>query len=316
MKLFRRNKDCLHGILPVLVCCIDSCVPVAGLEKDTDRLMNQALATSTNRIYDKHVLMFKTFCSQLRIDISKGFTSKAVELWLTNLQKQNMAYSTVRARLSALRHYCIRKEILSELETPRIKLILKGIKKGEKKKNRKPLVTISHLKRLIMSSEKVLSKKKHSRFIAMIAIAFFGFLRPSEYCVSPVGHELQWNDVKFSKKFVSMRLALSSFKHSKKRAKVQLFSMRKDYCPVELMKKYRENYRNSHGLALFSVTQKQFGTTLRNLCAYANIKSKLTPHCFRHGGASWAERQGWSDAQIRTHGRWMSDAFKLYVRAF
>lgn len=281
--------------------------------KETDLLMEQALASSTAKIYEKHVSMFKNFCKHLKIDISQGFNCRAVELWLTKLHKEGVAYSTVRARLSALRHYCTRKNMDSGTDTPRIKLILRGIKKNATDRGGKAVVTLSHLTRLIETSGKVLSMRKHIRFAAMITVAFFGFLRPSEYCVSRVGHELQWSDVKFSKTSKSMRLTFSSFKHSTGPAKVQLVEMKKGYCPVKLMKQYQELYVNSHGSALFNVYQKEFACTLKKLCNYAKIKSHLTPHCFRHGGASWAGSQGWSDAQIRIHGRWKSDAFKRYV---
>lgn len=289
---------------------------VVGLLEDADSLMDQALATSTKNIYAKHVSLFKTFCHQLGIDILDGFKAKAVEMWLARMHKEGVAYSTIRARLSALRNYSIRKNFRSELNTPQIQLMLKGIKKSGRAKKVKTVVTLSHLRRLIRASRRALSEKRHSRFAAMITVAFFGFLRPSEFCSSRGTHGLQWNDVKFSRNQKSIRLTLSSFKHSKRPGRVVVWGLDREYCPLKFMQLYLKHYENCHDLPLFNVTQGEFRRQLKKMCRVAGIKSSLTPHCFRHGGATWAGRQGWPDARIRAHGRWASEAYKQYVRPF
>ena len=43
--------------------------------------------------------------------------------------------------------------------------------------------------------------------------------------------------------------------------------------------------------------------------------SRYKGRSFRIGAASLAAGKGFSDAQIRTLGRWKSDAFKLYIRS-
>ena len=40
----------------------------------------------------------------------------------------------------------------------------------------------------------------------------------------------------------------------------------------------------------------------------------LNTHSFRIGGASAAAAGGLTDSEIRTLGRWSSDAFRVYVR--
>ena len=55
-------------------------------------------------------------------------------------------------------------------------------------------------KRLIAASTEIMSEKDHCRFAAMITIAFFGFLCPSEFCITSANHELKRSAVKFGKK--------------------------------------------------------------------------------------------------------------------
>ena len=39
---------------------------------------------------------------------------------------------------------------------------------------------------------------------------------------------------------------------------------------------------------------------LAEMIQEARIKRKITPYCFRHGGASWANKKGWSISKIKS----------------
>ena len=176
-------------------------------------------------------------------------------------------------------------------------------------------VSTKHLRSLTRVSKVLHSNKDHCRLMAMMAVAFYGFLRPSEYCVTSSAHYLNWNDVQFSHKGRYVRLTLRSYKHSKAKSTIQLQS-EKICCPIYWLKKYRRMFAVCHSNPLFDMSANRFKAILNNLRDAAKIKTKLTPHSFRHGGASWASQQGWPDARIKAHGRWRSDAYKRYVHAF
>ncbi len=44
------------------------------------------------------------------------------------------------------------------------------------------------------------------------------------------------------------------------------------------------------------------------------VQGKLTPHSFRIGAASWAASNGASNDDTKRMGRWVSDAFLVYIR--
>ena len=67
---------------------------------------------------------------------------------------------------------------------------------------------------------------------------------------------------------------------------------------------------------LFDITTKEFREILEDLRQLAGIKSQITPHCFRVGGATWASKQGWSEARIQLHRRWKSGAHRIYIRSY
>ena len=67
---------------------------------------------------------------------------------------------------------------------------------------------------------------------------------------------------------------------------------------------------------LTPITVYQFNTELSRCLQFCGLDtSRYKGHSFRIGAASLAADKGFSDAQIRTLGRWKSDAFKLYIRS-
>lgn len=64
------------------------------------------------------------------------------------------------------------------------------------------------------------------------------------------------------------------------------------------------------------ITVYQFNTELSRCLTFCGLDTKkYKGHSFRIGAASHAADKGFSDAQIRTLGRWKSDAFKSYIRS-
>ena len=51
-----------------------------------------------------------------------------------------------------------------------------------------------------------------------------------------------------------------------------------------------------------------------NECKMSQQKYKA--HSFRIGGATYLLAQGWSDVQIKEHGRWSSNALYQYLRKY
>ena len=279
--------------------------------------MDQALAPSTRRSYHISYQMFKNFSTAIGKKLTTALKDGSIELWLAQLSERGLSHGSVRSHLSALRFYCARRGLSAHLDSPRIQLILKGIRKNPTKKSlKKPVATRYHLNRLISAAKLMLKKNKYCRFASMVTLTSYGLLWPSEYCITPAGHNLQWKSITFSRQKKSVRLTFKSYKHSREKSTLQLATTDSYHCPIKWLLSYMTLYKDSHGSSLFEVTVKDFRATLHEVRKAANIKTKLTPHSFRHGGASWASNQGWSDARIRAHGRWHSDAYKRYIRAY
>lgn len=288
------------------------------LEREFNKAIGQAHAPSTKKLYAKNIQNFEQFCKSIGVRLPKQLCENVLELYIAHLNLKGFAHSTIMSHVSAIRHFNICKNISATLDSPRISLALRGIKNNQPTQQNKTAVSISHLKRLLLTSRQTLQYPAGCRFRAMICLAFFGFLRPSEFCITSAGHELKWGNLKLDKRARNVRLTLPTYKHKQTNDidVVKIASTGHSYCPIKNINAYLAVYNGRRGTPLFNVTVAEFQSTLKSTCNSAHIKSSLTPHCFRHGGATWASNQGWPDVRIRAHGRWKSSAYKRYVRPF
>ena len=241
----------------------------------------------------------------------------SIEYWVANLNREGASYQAVLGCLAAVRFWLRRAGLTSNLDSQRLRLMLRGLRRVAPATVRKHPVTVSHLTRM-MQAAGILGTKERRRFKAMAAVAFFGFLRPSELCMTDAEHYLRVKDIKFSHlNLLHCRLKLRSSKHSRRPAIVNLYDFPEEKVkPVRLLRKYIKSLGQvGRRSPLFAITARQFGKMLGEITQEARIRKKITPHCFRHGGASWANGKGWSVSKIKSHGRWKSSAYESYITA-
>lgn len=183
------------------------------LTAERERLINLSVAKSTSTMYDRCVGKFVAFCDKLGIS-PWTCTVRLVEDWVANLSKRGLSFKSVASRISALRHRFKRKGITTSLESDGLRLMLKGLKRESRSRStaRCP-VSKSHLRRLVRLARR-LGATQAPRFMTMVSLAFFGFLRPSELCATPSNHHLRRSDIHISKSGGKCTLTFPSFKHS------------------------------------------------------------------------------------------------------
>ena len=121
-----------------------------------------------------------------------------------------------------------------------------------------------------------------------------------------------------------VKIVITQFKHNPSRQPFEILIERDEtspFCPVKALVDYCR-LRGSQPGPLFChqniapVTVNQFNSELSRCLKFCGLDtSRYKGHSFRIGAASHAADKGFSDAQIRTLGRWKSDAFKLYIRS-
>ena len=291
---------------------------ISELEDEFEELLDGAVSGKTAVTYMRHFKAYTEFCASLSIPVHGPGSLKSVELWVAALSKKGLCYGTIQCHLSALRHMSKRKGLSVVCQSDKLEIALKGIKKKGVGKESKHAVSSNEVELLQHYAEKALPSYMCMMFQLMVSLAFYGFLRPSEYCITSADHHLRFGDVKISKSKRICFLRLKTFKHSVSPAVISICnSWSKAYPVTELMQKYLD--LNSHKLKsepLFDISIQTFRQVLNQVWDYTMKKQKITPHCFRHGGATWAAKRGWSVARIQAHGRWNSQAYNSYIKPY
>lgn len=156
-----------------------------------------------------------------------------------------------------------------------------------------------------------------SLFRAVFLLAFFAFLRVSEFTRSP--HALELADILMISSAV--KITFCSYKFSSNHvSQILLPAIPSPLCPVRALASYLRLRSPGGGQLFLSSSSNPLGVgEVRNvlsvLSSHLNLhKGCLTSHSFRIGAATTAAAIGISDEAIMRMGRWSSSAFRKYIR--
>ena len=281
--------------------------------------MSESVSDNTQKVYGVVLERLNKFCRTNKI--KDKFSSATIEVFVTHLHHQlTLSHSTIQSNLSAIRHHCHVNQIPILFDTPRLKLLLRGMKKSSSSHSSAPRqtnkVSKQHLYRLCSAADVLYDNITARMYKAMFTIAFFGLLRPSEVASAreTPRHQLRRKCVRFGRQV--LMLTFFSYKHSDQSVNVKVDKLPDTYlCPWNNMYNYLSNSLLRAEDPLFPVTTVEFTNVLSGCAEKAGIKSKLTPHAFRRGGATWFSCQGMTDARLKAYGRWSSNAYLCYVKA-
>ena len=168
---------------------------------------------------------------------------------------------------------------------------------------------------------KIFPPATRSMFKAALLLAFYGFLRCSEYSVTNYNRNtcLRRKDVKFSTngEYGLMKIKLRCTKTDQySTTPVNIYGNGQIDCPLEAMRNYLDTYIQRHTSPLFCLGGKpltpiHFNQLLRKAC---NLnKHVYTYHSLSSAAASTAADSGVPGWLIQKLGRWKSDCFKIYI---
>ena len=178
---------------------------ITGLDKAVEFYFHHALAPSTQRTYTSAQARYLSFCAQFDITplpLQETHLCRYVS-WLA---KDNIAHTTVKSYLSALRHLQIARNLPDPMIStfPKLEGVIRGIKMQQarhKTSSPKRLpITLAHLHKLRSFFASKGNEADSFMLWAAICTCFFGFMRsgemtiPSESAFDPSSH-LCFNDV-------------------------------------------------------------------------------------------------------------------------
>lgn len=251
-------------------------------------------------------------------------------LFIAYLFDRNYAPSTVNTYVSAIGY----SHKLSGLPDPTrvfyIIQLLKGYAKNGARLDSRLPITLPILEMLLNAAPNIQgSRYQVCQFKAMCSLAFFGFLRIGEITATTNAgcQPLQLHQISYvygsSKHVVGFTLTFLDFKHHYNQRPFTLSLQRQhSCCPIALLLDYLALRGNQPGAIFITqqgnpVTREVFAARLSEAIQFCGLNpTRYKSHSFRIGAASYAAEKGMSDAQIRTLGRWKSNAFQKYIRGF
>ena len=164
---------------------------------------------------------------------------------------------------------------------------------------------------------------------AACCLAFFGFLCCAEFIVpSQAGYNpaihLSFHDITVDD-YNNPSTVVVSIKQSKtdplgKGTTITLGATQNTLCTIEALLPYLARRGSQPGPLFISenqhfLTQSAFRSHLMTLLDELGLDASCyNTHSFRIGAATSAESAGLSESQIKTIGRWKSDAYRRYIK--
>lgn len=290
---------------------------LAELKRNADHLVYNSVASTTRKSYEAVIRKMYSFCRNHNIKAKYCFHRDTVELFIVSLYNNKLCHGSLVSAVSAIKHYCKMRGYDFDFDTPRLSLMLKGVKRLQVVSHRPTNgLSVRELDSILRASD-CLDKALSCCTKAMFSLAFFGFLRPCEMATASgtPQHQLRRKAVKFTNK--SVLLTFSSYKHSAGRPVVVRIERQEGcyVCPWANLWRYVQSVPLTDDDLLFPYTVAFVQKVLTKCAGVANIAARLTLHSFRRGGATDASLRGWSVARVQAHGRWKSDGYKCYIKS-
>lgn len=235
---------------------------------------------------------------------------------------------TVRNYISALRSYHVDMGLPVEcFSSLRLRRMLAGVRRlaGPSSNLRLP-ITPAILSAFLRTLN--LRSPVDSMFWAACCLAFFGFLRCSEFTVpsrtafNPARH-LTLSDIlvdsQSSPSILYVRIKASKTDQFFTGAVIQIGLSGSPVCAVRAVSHYLHLRGSSPGPLFIlpdgqPLTRYSLSTFLRERLRYCGVSGYYAPHSFRIGAATSAAAAGVPDHLIKALGRWSSDAYQTYIR--
>ena len=253
-------------------------------------------------------------------------TEQTLMLFAAHLS-HNLKASSIKVYLSGVRSLHIEQGFPNPMENCfRLERVLRWIKRpqGTGARQRLP-ITISILRKLRTMIDS--TNYMDTLFWAACLTGFFGLLRCGEFTTRSscfdVRTDLSLNDIQVDKRInptvVLINIKVSKTDQFRQGHTIRLGASGSDICAVKALMCYLHHRGSSPG-PLFMLPNGQpmsrdkFCSWLKDAMLRIGETGNYSGHSFRIGAATTAAAVGIPDHLIKTLGRWISDAYQLYIR--
>ena len=294
------------------------------LRQQSASLLLHSVALSTRNQYYSCFQRYQEFTHYHNLQVLPLLEDNLL-LFATHVSRYS-SHKNVNTHLAAIKFFAQTYGYFSIFPTSlRLRRLLKGIKRLEGRKYRKPKrtpITPSLIQQLGINLFR--APIKHSDKVmlwAAMLVAFFGFLRVSEYTSDHVHtydpqFTLCFDDIRISPWVADLTLKCSKTDPFREGITVRVAYNGTPLCPVTALSNYLVSHPGTG--PLFQFSDGRF-LTRRGLMRILNsIKPRevknMSTHSFRIGAATTAAAAGYPKWAIQALGRWSSDCYRIYVR--
>lgn len=285
------------------------------------------MAESTRRTYQTGVTAYQRFCN--RYGLSPLPASETTLRYFCAHLSSSTSYQTIMVYLAGVRLLHIENRFPDPTkEAPLLHYLCTAIRRSDRHTSKKRYPITLPLLRTIKEelSRSDLPSRDKLTYWAAFTLAFYGFLRASEYTTpsstsfNPTAHLLA-RDITISPESVKLHLKRSKTDRFGKSATLMIGPTNTCTCPVRAMQKYISIRQWEPPGPLFTLqsgkylTRRCVSEMTQHLIRSAGLSSQpYSSHSYRIGAATAAAAAGLPDHLIKTLGRWRSNAYQTYIR--
>ena len=247
-----------------------------------------------------------------------------IALYLTELLDKGATYSVISSSVYSIKWTHSINGHIDPTENGFVTNLLESAKRTRSMNvTKKDVVTSDMLVELCSSDAENNSDILHVRDLAMILIAYSGFLRYDEL------RNLKCCNVKFFEEHISLKIESSKTDQYRSGNEVLIAKGESEACPYNMLQKYvtlanidltsneylfKPAYRSGKVCKLIK-KNKPLSYTRAKECLVGKLKTvnpklNLGLHSLRVGGATSAARAGVNERCLKRHGRWRRDISK------
>lgn len=305
----------------------------SALNKDLQKYFNSSLAANTDKTYETGKRKFLQFCKFYQVPDPIIPTTESILCYFVVHLARTVQHDTIKVYLSATKHLHLQQNYNLELDKfIRLQYVLRGIKRSQTKSTKIRLPILQEHMEMFFHLLQPFSVRNHDNIMiwAAMCLAFFGFLRTSEFTVDRLFQDdkhLGKRDIVFEPSLVSPVRMTVNVKCSKtdpfrKGIKLTIGKTGKNVCAVNAVKHYLTFLDNKEQKKpLFTcqdgkpLSRTRFVKEVQNLLEMSGANPlHFNGHSFRIGAATAAAAAGLPSWLIKNLGRWTSDCYERYVR--
>ena len=276
--------------------------------QQSEQYSENSLAKSSKNTYDKNLRVYQSVMEQFKRE-PYPITIEKLKVFLTFQAHHGMTINTLKSYITGLSFYFKSKDLPNLTLTNEFKKFKSGLQRAFKEDS-SPFAKLPFKTEFFLQYLQIydMNDIENIRMIFYMTLSFYGFLRISELL------NLRKKDIVYDVQQNKLILNIRYSKTDQNGNGVTTYlynNQHKVYHPLNFIH-FIQNLNDDDLIVNISedLLRKRLNDVLNDLKLDT---SKYSWHSFRRGGATLASQNHIDPAIIKAHGRWLSDAYLLYV---